>query len=134
VKVRFSKSVEFVPAYNGNKALAPEDQFKADLRVLSTGDLLNVMDALQSSGVEGQIDTERANVNNMKEVIALIPTLLPKYATIKNLQGEEGELTINDVIDASFFLPLQVELLLQLSVISTPSEDAEKNLNAPLAS
>lgn len=131
MKVRFSKSVEFIPAYNGNKDAAPADQFKADLRVLSTGDLLNVMDALSESGVTGQVDTEKVSVEKMRPVVQLIPQLLPSYVTIRNLYGEDGELTIQDVIGASFFLPLQVELLLELSVISTPTEDAVKNSKTP---
>lgn len=132
MKVRFSKSVKYVPEYNGNKDAGPEDQLTAELRVLSTGDLLNVMDALQECGVTGPVDTERANLGNMRPVIELVPKLLPAYVSIANLKDDDGgDLTINDVVGVSFFLPLQVELLMQLSVISTPTEDAEKNLKAP---
>lgn len=134
MKVKFSKSVRFEPTFGGNLNLKPEERFAAELSVLTTGDLLNVMDAFQSSGIEGTVDTDKIDVTAMRALLKLVPELLPRYVAVSNFQSEDGkDITIKDIVESSVFLPLQVELLLQLSVISTPTDQSEKNLNAPPA-
>ena len=129
MKVKFSKSVVFAPTFNGNLNLPAEDQFSAELSVLTTGDLLNVMDAFQSSGVQDLTDaTKQVEVASLKDMLKLVDVLLPKYVKINNLTGEDGSaITINDVVVSSVFMPLQIELLMQLSTISTPSDQSTKN-------
>jgi hypothetical protein len=128
MKVKFSKDVSFVPEFGGNRELPAEEQVSATMRVLSTGDLLVVMDAFQNAGVDGQVDTERLDVSKMKDMLALVPLLLPKYVTLTNLLDEHGAaISTDDVVSSSVFMPLQIELLMQLSVISTPSDQSVKN-------
>lgn len=129
MQVKFSKSVVFLPTFNGNTDLPADEQFSAELRVLTTGDLLNVMDSFQSSGVQDLSDaTQRVEVTSLKEMLKLVDVLLPKYVTIKNLITEDGSpINITDVVASSFFMPLQIELLMQLSTISTPSDQSTKN-------
>jgi hypothetical protein len=135
MKVKFSRSVTYVPAFGGNQELPETEQFTAELSVLDMGDMLNVMDALEASRVGTQVDTERLTMSQSRPFLELAPEILPKYVTLNNFTDESGAaIPIDEVVGKAFFIGLQIELLMQLSAISSPGEDASKNSKAPLDS
>ena len=128
MKIAFSKSVRFEPEFHGNSKADPQERFFAILNIMSTGDLLIVMDALNGIGASNTIDTDKIDMENMRSLVELVPQLLPKYVTVHNLFGSDNnEIELDTILKSAAFLPLQIELLMKLSVVSSPSEKSEKN-------
>lgn len=120
MKIKFSKTVNYIPTWRGNAELAPADQIRVELNVLQFNDLLQIMEEFQKKGADGKPDA--------RAVSALAMNLLPRYATIYNLNDDNGAMTIEMIVQYPSFMDLSTELLGKLSEISMPGDKDEKNL------
>lgn len=120
MKVKFSKTVEYIPTWRGNAGLAPAEQIKVQLNVLQFNDLLQIMEEFQKKGADGKPDA--------RAVSSLAMNLLPRYATIQNLEDDSGPMTMEQIVQYPSFMDLSTELLGKLSEISMPGDRDEKNL------
>lgn len=127
MKVAFSKAKKYVPEYNDNQKQVDEVQFYAVLKPLTNNDLFLIMDAIQETGLTGKVDTTQLDGTKTGPFVKLVPDLLPRYIEIVNLKDEDGEtISIETVATHAFFLPLQIELLLQLSAAGSPTDEDTK--------
>ena len=124
----FSKKIKFVPEFNKNREQPAADQFNVEIQPVEMGTLLTMMDAFERMGVAGEVDTEKLGTDTIKTMLEQFGTLLPEHCKIVGLKdADDNEITTDDVVRFGPLMPLAMELLLQLSQISSPSEDAEKN-------
>lgn len=119
MKVKFSKTSEFTPTWRGNDKLPPAEQVKVKLNVLSFNDLLQIMDEFQKKDGGGKPDA--------RAIAALSATLIPRYATIENLEDDNGPMTAEAIVQYPSFMDLMTEILVQLSTVSMPGDKDEKN-------
>ena len=121
MKIKFTKSVEFVPIWRGNDKSSKEEQFNVVLKVLEFNDLLFLMDKFQKKTDDGNID--------IRAVAEAAGQLLPKYVELKNLVDEEtgDQVLPEEIVAHPVFMDLVSELLTKLSEISTPTKGDEKN-------
>lgn len=124
MKYKLSKEVDFAPEWNGNQDLPEEEQVKFNLKVLSMGDVLELMDTLEDVADDsGNVDGETLNASTTKQLVERAVNLLPIYATMKGLEGENGEeITVANITEFPQFIGLITEVLFQLIAISTPNE------------
>ncbi len=127
MKVKFSLSSDFTPEWNKNKELPEGEQCKAVLRTLESMDLLELADALERQGLEGEVDTSTMSTANIRSLLSETGRLLPKYVEITGIEGDEGPITLEQIVTYPDFMELAVELLMQLANISQPTEDDVKN-------
>lgn len=135
MKVKFSNSIPFTPTWNGNDQLPEEDQVKSVLRPMLFDDLMSFFDAIGGAKAAGELKTLAADGNveeltnklDFGKLIREVGNLVPKYATIENLEGLDGPLSAHDIVKYPMFMGLTIELLTKLADISSPSEDAEGN-------
>lgn len=124
MRLNFSKTATFIPTFNGNNALSEKDRLTATLTVMDMGDLIDLVDALQrAAGGATVVDTSKINVEGTKALITSAAHFLPKYVA---LSGAE-DFTMEDVVKYPAFFPLAQELLVELSRISSPTEQDVKN-------
>lgn len=132
MKVSFSREVSYIPTWNGNDKLPKEEQITVLLKPLHTGDLITLMDTMQSS-TGGKVDQESLtalgenNVNQLAELIDACGNLIPKHCTINNLEDETGPVTAENIVQFPYYMELSAELLAQLGDISMPNEVEEGN-------
>lgn len=127
MKVAFSLTSEYTPEWNDNKKLPEAEQAKATLKTLESMDLLELADSLERQGVSGEVDTDKLSPADIKALLAETGRLLPKYVTIAGIEGDEGPITIEQIITYPDFMALAVELLMELANISQPTEEDLKN-------
>jgi len=127
MKVSFSLTSEFIPEWNKNRELPEAEQCKATLKTLESMDLLELADALERQGLEGTVDTATMSSKDIKALLSETGRLLPKYVTIEGIEGDDGPITLEQVVTYPDFMELAVELLMQLANISQPTEDDIKN-------
>lgn len=124
MKIKFSKTVHYVPTWRGNAELTPSEQITAALNVLQFNDLLQIMEEFQKKGIDGKPDA--------RAISSLAMSLLPRYVTIENLNDDDGPMTIEQIVQYPSFMDLSTELLGKLSEISMPGDRDEKNLATQL--
>lgn len=127
MKVLFSLVREYTPEFNGNRELPEAEQCKATLKTLESLDLLELADAMERQGLEGTVDTGKMKAGDIKSLVSEVGRLLPKYVTVTNLEGSDGPISVEVLVAYPEFMELAIELLLQLSNISQPTEDDIKN-------
>ncbi len=134
MKYKLSKEVEFTPVWNENKELPEEEQVKFTLKVLSMGDVLILMDTLEDAADEdGNVDGDRLTAGTTTKLVNEATRLLPIYATMEGLEGEDGEVIGVDTITLfPQFIGLITEVLFELISISTPNE-ADSGNSKPLS-
>ena len=120
MKVKFSRSITFVPEWNGNKDLPETQQVKVVMKALEMDDLMKLIDQLQ------HVNQDDSN-SKLKELLGTCGNLIPKYCEVLNLQDDTGEVTADLLVKYPWYLPLSVELLQELASISMPNEVEEKN-------
>lgn len=120
MKIKFSKTVEYIPTWRSNTELAPSEQIRTQLNVLQFNDLLQIMEEFQKKGADGKPDA--------RAVSTLAIGLLPRYVKIENLHDDNGAMTIDQIVQYPSFMDLSTELLGKLSEISMPGDRDEKNL------
>lgn len=133
MKVSFSKEQKFIPEWKGNQDLPPEEQISCVLGILDMAALMDLLDAFSESGLQETVDTDKIEGGKIKAILQQFGDLLPKHVTeLKGLFNESGEaITIENIVTYPIFLNLALELLMKLSMISSPSEDDAKKLNKP---
>jgi hypothetical protein len=127
MKISFSEKITFVPEWKGNDKLPEDEQIKVTLKVMTMSDLLTVMDMFQASGLSGEVDAAKVDVEKTKKVLAGAKEILPKYAEITNLELDTGFASIETVVHYGTFTRLAMEILLKLAQISTPNEEEQGN-------
>lgn len=128
MKVAFSKTVSYVPAWRGNDKLPENEQVKCVLQVLELNELLSLVDSFNQAGLEGQVDTDAVDIGTMKPIVAEFAHLLPARADIKGLFDQSGAaVPVDDIVKYPVFLNLALEILMKLAEISSPNEDDTKN-------
>jgi hypothetical protein len=132
MKLKFSKNVLFIPAWEGNLELHPSEQISMRLKPVEFEDLMLIMDAMGGSKVmEAYKEDGVDGAQKMLDATALLKAvkgIIPKYTSeLTNLNGEEGPLTINDIVVYPNFMGLAIEIIMKLTNISMSSEETEKN-------
>lgn len=128
MKINFSHTVPYTPTWRGNDELPDAEQIKCELKVLSMGSLMNLLDAFGSAGLKGEVDTEKVDASTIKPILEQFGDLLPAHVTIEGLYGPAGQaIDIKEIVEYPFFLNLCLELLMKLSEVSSPSDEDVKN-------
>jgi hypothetical protein len=125
MKIKFSRESTFIPEWNGNRALPEAEQVKCILRPMEVQDVMLIMDAM--GGQRTVVDGVAPQVDAAKFVTAC-SSLMPKYVTIENLDGEDGPIKVEELTRFAAFVPLAAEILMQCANTSVPSDVAEGNL------
>lgn len=123
MKVKFSLVTEYIPEWNENRELPEAEQCKASLKTLESMDLLELADALERQGVDGEVDSTKMTATDIKSLLSETGRLLPKYVSIEGIEGDDGPITIEQVVTYPDFMQLAVELLMELANISQPTEE-----------
>lgn len=128
-KVKFSREVKFTPTWDGNAELPVDERFTVTLKVAPMEALLSMVSDMQEIGMskDGVIDTEKLGKSSTQAILDTINELLPSYATVNDLEADDGPVTIGDVCSYGTFLPLAAEILAKLAEISSPTEADQKN-------
>jgi hypothetical protein len=127
MKVTFSLKSVYTPKWNGNKELPKKQRITADLQALESLDLLTLADALERAGFAKEDGEVELAAEQAKALLDAVGELLPKYAVLNNLEGDEGPLGVEEVVKYPLFQDLALELLMALAGISQPTEDDVKN-------
>lgn len=127
MKVKFSLLTPYVPEWNGNRELPEAEQCKASLKTLESMDLLELADALERQSLEGEVDTTTMTAADIKSLLSETGRLLPKYVEVSGIEGDDGTITVEQIVKYPDFMELAVELLMQLANISQPAEEDIKN-------
>lgn len=132
MKVKFSKIVAFTPEWNDNLQLPEGERVKLNLKPMKFDDLMLVMDALGGQSAveaarEGGAEALQSRLD-MAKFLGSTRDILAKYASdLTGLDGDDGALTMEDVVTYPAFMGLAIEVLMKLASISTPSETTEGN-------
>lgn len=133
MKIAFSRVVDYVPEFNDNAKLPPDEQIKCKLKVLTLGHFLQVAETLGKlpTNEKGEVDLEavaKRGVEEMKPLFLLAPDLFATYVEISGLLDSDGvPITPRDVGNSPVFLTLTSELLAKLAAISMPTSAEVKN-------
>lgn len=132
MKVKFSKSKSFTPAWNGNRDLPPEEQIQVTLKPMHFGDLMTLMDAMGGAKTiqaaqDGATPEELTNQVNITKVVSDTSDMLPRYAVLTGLEDDEGPVSMGDVALYPAYAGLSFEILMELANISMVSEKSEGN-------
>lgn len=127
MKVRFSLLTKYTPEWNQNRDLPEDERVTVGLKTLESMDMLELADALERQGVDGEVDSTKMTAKDIKSLLSETGRLLPKYAEVSGLEGDDGPIDINKVVTYPDFMELAVELLMELANISSPTEEDIKN-------
>lgn len=129
MKYQLSKEVNFTPEWNANLELPEEERVAFVLKVLSMGDVLLLMDTLESAGdADGNVSSETLDVGTTTRLVKEASRLLPVYATMNGLEGADDEaIGVDTICEYPQFIGLITEVLFKLIEISTPNEADTKN-------
>jgi hypothetical protein len=130
MKVAFSREVVYVPEWNGNRDLPPNEQFSCTLTPLEMNDLFVVVDALSEVGAKaGTEDNLGAleNIAGIKTLVQNVGHILPKYVKVEGIEDDTGPITIDEILKYPVYMNLMGELIAQLSNISMPNEEEVGN-------
>ena len=129
MKYQLSKEVKFTPEWNANLDLPEEERVGFVLKVLSMGDVLLLMDTLESAGdSDGNVNSETLDVGTTTRLVMEARRLLPLYAEMTGLEGADDEVIgVDTICEYPQFIGLITEVLFKLIEISTPNEADTKN-------
>lgn len=129
MKFSFSKDVDYVPTFNGNRDLKPDEQIRVKFKIMELGDFLTLADALsEANNGKKDIDSDAMTVDQIRPLLRDAGHLLPKYVTIFNLVDDDGNaIGPEKVASLATFIPFAAELLVQLTQVSMPKGQDEKN-------
>jgi hypothetical protein len=119
MKIKFSKSVKFVPTWNGNRELPEQEQIKTVLSVLKFGDLQRVYEAFPKNDGNSADRVEKFSVLTLE--------YLPKHCVLEGLEDDDGPVELDRVISYPTYTQLASEILMEIIRISSPKGDDEKN-------
>lgn len=134
MRVQFSHAREFVPEWNKNRTLPPEEQLKYSLAPMELLDLLDLLDATQQAGITVKPDgtADIATLSGERNDLLLKRTVkyLTKYVTPTGsslLDAEGKDIPFGDVPKYIALAGLGSELIGALVAGATPSADDIKN-------
>lgn len=122
MKIEFSREITYTPTFHGNKELPENEQLLVHLKVMSLGDMLDLMDVLKQAGFE-KGDIKDMGPGQMKTVVTQAGKYIPKYCKLEHNDG----FGIDDIAQFAVFMPLATEILFTLLNASSPSADDTKN-------
>ncbi len=130
MKVSFSRLVEYVPEWNGNKDLPEAEQVKVKLVPLEMGDLVGLMEVIQD--FTGDADEEGKTTVAMDKAVSVLKNISHLSGSIEviNLEDDSGPVTSEDIVKFPRFMELTMEVFNELASISMPNEEDEKNSKA----
>jgi hypothetical protein len=136
MKFKFTPTSVFSPEWNGNRDLPESEQITMTLSVLNMGDLLNLMDTIEShKDGNDSVDSDSLDVSTVKEIVSMANELLPKYVTdFKGLESDDGPIGLDTLCKYPQFMNLVVEITFELINKSTPDEEDSKNLEGSSSS
>jgi hypothetical protein len=128
MKIKFSKSVDYVPEWNKNRELPLSEQIKSTIKPMEFDDLLTIMDAMggQKAIDEAGGDTSKVKFDSGK-FMQEAGNLFPKYVSLSNIEDADGPVNPADLLKYPVYAGLVVELLMKSSSISVPSDATEGN-------
>lgn len=129
MKYQFSKEVNFTPEWNANLDLPEEERVAFVLKVPSMGDVLLLMDTLESAGdKDGNVNEDSLDAGTIHRLVDEARRLLPLYAEMSGLEGADDEvIDVDTICEYPQFIGLITEVLFKLIEISTPNEADTKN-------
>ncbi len=123
MKIKFSLKRDFVPEFNGNRDLPEVDKIKCILTTLDNFDLLELGDAFSRSGMQdGELDTSKISAEQARILLDATVSIIPKYTELTGLDGDDGPLTVEQIVRYPDFQELATELLVELARVSAPTE------------
>jgi len=126
MKVKFSRSVEYIPDWNGNKSLPAEDQIRCIIKPMVLGDLVILLDVLGGSKSDDGTNVEMTAASASK-MIEATKDILPKYVTVSGLEDDDGPVNTQQLTMYAQYMPLASEIIMACANISSPSETTEGN-------
>jgi hypothetical protein len=131
MKVKFSKTLLFVPLFNGNQSQPEGDQLKYELTPMELSDFYDVLDKL--AGLKGAkkddgtivVDPNSLSATSQKDFMQVCQGFLTKYVKSVGAKLEDAdgnEITVEDIAKYSPFITLLSEFTAKLLEISTPTE------------
>lgn len=127
MKYKFSRTIPYIPEWNGNRGLPAPDQIKVTIKPLTVEKLLLLMDAL------GDMKDGQVNNTQIGAVLKEVGHLLPEHIGIVGLEDTDGPVNVQDIITFPAYMGLATELLMQMASASMPTEGAEGNSERPPA-
>lgn len=130
MRIAFSKSVKYVPEWNGNHEAPQDERYTATLQPTDLATLIDMMDTFQAMGVDtsGKVETDKIDASTVKAILNQFGATLPKFVELTGLvDADDKPITVEDVVRYGPFMPLAMELLGKLAEISSPQQDDEKN-------
>lgn len=122
MKIEFSREVKYVPDFNKNKELPENEQLIVNIKVMSLGDLLDLMDVLKQANFE-KGDVKDLTPGQMKTIVTQAGKYIPKYCKLEHAEG----FSVEDLAQFAVFMPLATEVLFTLLNSSSPNADDAKN-------
>lgn len=126
MKIRFSRLVEYIPDWNGNKLLPVEDQIKCIIKPMVLGDLVILLDVLGGTKSSDGTNLEMT-ASSASRMIEATKDILPKYVTVTGLEDDDGPVTIQMLTMYAQYMPLASEIIMACANVSSPSETTEGN-------
>lgn len=126
MKIRFSRLVEYIPEWNGNKLLPVEDQIKCVIKPMVLGDLVILLDVLGGTKSSDGTNLEMT-ASSASRMIEATKDILPKYVTVTGLEDDDGPVTIQMLTMYAQYMPLASEIIMACANVSSPSETTEGN-------
>lgn len=126
MKIRFSRLVEYIPDWNGNKLLPVEDQIKCVIKPMVLGDLVILLDVLGGTKSSDGTNLEMT-ASSASRMIEATKDILPKYVTVTGLEDDDGPVTIQMLTMYAQYMPLASEIIMACANVSSPSETTEGN-------
>lgn len=122
MKIEFSREVNYVPEFNGNKELSESEQLVVHIKVMKLADLLDLMDVLKQAKFE-KGDVKDLTPGQMKAIVTQAGKYIPLYCTLEHAEG----FAVEDLAQFAVFMPLATEVLFTLLNVSSPNVADAKN-------
>ena len=123
MKLKFSLKRPYTPEFNGNRELPEAERIECVLPTLDNFDLLELGDAFTRAGMQdGNLDTSAITAEQARVLLNATLNIIPKYTELTGLEGDDGPLTIEQIVRFPDFQALATELLVTLAQISAPTE------------
>jgi len=132
MKIEFSRTVPFTPEFHKNRELAEVDQIKTKLKVLSLHELAFVGEVIKKLGLDkdkggmGEVSSAQ-----MKEISKELSDILNGHVELSGLEDKSGPVSLAELPSLAPYIPLALEIIIELANISSPGELDTKNSKAP---
>jgi hypothetical protein len=130
MKIKFSRTVVYIPEWNGNRSLPQGDQIICTIKPMVLGDLVILLDVLGGMTNEDGTKTNLTAAEATK-MIEATKDILPKYVEMTGLEDDDGPVSVDQMTMYAQYMPLASEIIMACANISSPGQSTEGNLNAP---